>query len=139
MRRPPTATFCRCIEFRLELEVKRRGGQRRSRASFATGGGGNRSSDEPKPVVLFLPGLEMSSACFVENLPHQSAGFVFADANLDVWLANNRGTANGRRHEVFPPSDRQFWNFRQANEPIGVGSRGANRFNLVGTTWRDTI
>ncbi|KAH6928758.1 hypothetical protein HPB50_019241 [Hyalomma asiaticum] len=60
--------------------------------------------------VLVLHGTAMSSADFVLNFPHQSLGFLLADAGYDVWLGNFRGniyTSHTRYSSVNP----FFWNF----------------------------
>ncbi|CAD5214398.1 unnamed protein product [Bursaphelenchus okinawaensis] len=48
-------------------------------------------SNPNKPVVILQHGLECASDNFLLNLPHQSPGFVFADAGYDVWMPNSRG------------------------------------------------
>ncbi|KAL1437622.1 hypothetical protein MTO96_048769 [Rhipicephalus appendiculatus] len=65
---------------------------------------------EGKTPVLVLHGTAMSSADFVLNFPHQSLGFLLADAGYDVWLGNFRGniyTSHTRYTRINPV----FWNF----------------------------
>ncbi|TKR65354.1 hypothetical protein L596_025768 [Steinernema carpocapsae] len=62
-----------------------------------------------KPAVFMQHGLLDSSFTWVANLPHQSAGFIFADAGFDVWLGNVRGNTYGR-NGVDIHNDK-FWNF----------------------------
>ncbi|CAD5223259.1 unnamed protein product [Bursaphelenchus okinawaensis] len=73
---------------------------------------GRESGPAPnKPVIFFQHGLEASSSNWVANLPHQSAGFVFADRGYDVWLGNMRGNMYSKRHVKLNPHHRDFWKF----------------------------
>ncbi|CAD5227169.1 unnamed protein product [Bursaphelenchus xylophilus] len=58
-----------------------------------------------------MHGLVSSSATWVLNLPHQSAGFIFADAGFDVWLGNIRGNTYGRKHVILNDKQKEFWRF----------------------------
>lgn len=46
------------------------------------------------------------------NLYNFTQGFVLADANFDVWLANIRGNTYGSKHLNHSSSEKEFWDFR---------------------------
>ncbi|GMR46912.1 hypothetical protein PMAYCL1PPCAC_17107, partial [Pristionchus mayeri] len=77
--------------------------------------GRNVSSDNrniTRPAVLLVHGLLLSGSMWILNLPEQSAGFLYADAGLDVFIANVRGTTYGRRHRKLNPDvDADFWKY----------------------------
>ncbi|CAD5212984.1 unnamed protein product [Bursaphelenchus okinawaensis] len=62
------------------------------------------------PLIL-MHGLELTSASWILNGQNGSAGFYFADAGFDVWLANVRGNKYGRKHVKMNILDRNFWDF----------------------------
>lgn len=64
-----------------------------------------------KPVVLLQHGLLDTSATFVINGRKESLGFILADNNYDVFLANSRGNKYSLSHERLSPSSSQFWDF----------------------------
>ncbi|XP_072140747.1 lipase 3-like [Dermacentor andersoni] len=63
------------------------------------------------PPVLLVHGLLSSAAVWVLNYPHQSLGFLLADAGYDVWLGNYRGTPYSKGHIEFSDSDSRYWDF----------------------------
>ncbi|XP_050027157.2 gastric triacylglycerol lipase-like isoform X1 [Dermacentor andersoni] len=67
-------------------------------------------ASEGKTPVLILHGTAMSSADFVLNFPHQSLGFLLADAGYDVWLGNFRGNIYSS-HARYSRINPIFWNF----------------------------
>ncbi|CCD68856.1 Lipase lipl-4 [Caenorhabditis elegans] len=65
-----------------------------------------------RPVIFLQHGFLCSSFDWVANSPHQSAGFVFADAGFDVWLGNFRGNTYSRKHvSLNPDKDPKFWDW----------------------------
>ncbi|KAH7939593.1 hypothetical protein HPB52_014763 [Rhipicephalus sanguineus] len=75
-------------------------------------GGGRLPGALPGPPVLLVHGLLSSAVEWVINYPHQSLGFLLADAGYDVWLGNYRGTPYSRGHREYSDSDSRYWDFR---------------------------
>ncbi|CAI2353995.1 unnamed protein product [Caenorhabditis sp. 36 PRJEB53466] len=76
------------------------------------GKGVARADNSSRPVVFLQHGFLCSSFDWVANLPHQSAGFVFADAGFDVWMGNFRGNTYSRKHvSLNPNDDQEFWDW----------------------------
>ncbi|EFP04794.1 hypothetical protein CRE_30012 [Caenorhabditis remanei] len=64
-----------------------------------------------RPIVFMQHGLLADGFSWIPNLANQSAGFVFADAGFDVWIANSRGTPASQKHIGYGPENQKFWNF----------------------------
>ncbi|VDM62291.1 unnamed protein product [Angiostrongylus costaricensis] len=64
-----------------------------------------------RPVVFLQHGLLCTSSIWLLNLPHQSAGFIFADNGFDVWLGNMRGNAYSKQHVSIGSDSSDFWKF----------------------------
>ncbi|XP_075530098.1 lipase member K-like [Dermacentor variabilis] len=64
-----------------------------------------------RPPVILVHGFLSSAVEWVINYPHQSLGFLLADAGYDVWLANLRGTPYAREHLQLTEADKKYWNF----------------------------
>jgi gastric triacylglycerol lipase len=72
---------------------------------------GSTSHTPGKKAVFLQHGLLDSSFTWVSNLPHQSLGFVLADAGYDVWLGNVRGNTYSKQHNYYDTDDNDFWDF----------------------------
>ena len=65
-----------------------------------------------KPAALLMHGCECDSSVWVQNLQHQSLGYILADSGLDVWLGNVRGNLYGEGHiSLNSDKDSEFWKF----------------------------
>lgn len=60
--------------------------------------------------VLLVHGLLRSAHDWV--MTKSGLGYILADANYDVWLANTRGTFYSRKHiKLNPNTNRRYWEF----------------------------
>jgi len=73
-------------------------------------GKGQQPADN-KPIIFIQHGLECDCTNWITNLPSESAGFVFADAGMDVWLGNFRGCTYGLHHQTLSTKNTAFWQF----------------------------
>ncbi|KJH48958.1 hydrolase, alpha/beta domain protein, partial [Dictyocaulus viviparus] len=64
-----------------------------------------------KPLVFLQHGIFGDGFAWASNIANESAAFVFADAGVDVWIGNSRGTPPSQKHISYGPNDRRFWNF----------------------------
>lgn len=62
-------------------------------------------------MAFLQHGLVDSADSWIINEENLSPGFMFANAGYDVWLGNFRGNTYSKKHEVFHPKERQFWDF----------------------------
>jgi pimeloyl-ACP methyl ester carboxylesterase len=69
------------------------------------------TKNQVKKVALLQHGLLDSSTTWVMNFPHQSLGYILADAGYDVWLGNVRGNTYALNHVKLNKSEDEFWNF----------------------------
>ncbi|KAF8376391.1 hypothetical protein PRIPAC_82820 [Pristionchus pacificus] len=57
------------------------------------------------------PGVVGGASQFFLNPPESSPAFILADAGIDVFLLNYRGTTYGKRHITLQPRNNKFWQF----------------------------
>ncbi|XP_026575703.1 lipase member M-like isoform X2 [Pseudonaja textilis] len=71
----------------------------------------NRIPGGNKSAILLMHALVMEGSVWISNLPHQSLGFILADAGYDVWIGNYRGNSWSRGHTHLSVNETEFWNF----------------------------
>ena len=69
------------------------------------------TSNHKRPVALVIHVLECESTVFVTSSPEYSLAFLLADAGIDVWLGNVRGTHYSLSHEYLSADNPEFWVF----------------------------
>ncbi|XP_001988742.2 lipase 1 [Drosophila grimshawi] len=61
--------------------------------------------------VLLVHGLQDSSASWVLSGPGKALAYLLSDRGYDVWMLNVRGNRYSRKHIIYHPLQRQFWDF----------------------------
>lgn len=68
-------------------------------------------ADEMKPILL-LHGLSACGDTFFLD-KKKALPFYLSKMGYDIWLINNRGTLNSRRHKSLNSTrDKEYWQFR---------------------------
>ncbi|XP_043497848.1 lipase 3-like [Polistes fuscatus] len=64
-----------------------------------------------RPPVIINHGVLSSSADWVLLGPQKALAYTLCQAGYDVWLANARGNAYSKKHKIYTPKNREFWDF----------------------------
>ncbi|GMT12102.1 hypothetical protein PFISCL1PPCAC_3410, partial [Pristionchus fissidentatus] len=100
------------------------------------------------PPLLLAHGLGASAEHWLMNPPDSSPAFLLADAGLDVWLVNFRGSKYSKKHIKFKETDSAFWNFcwdemAEYDVPTAINTvrrvNGADRVYYVGHSQGTTL
>jgi pimeloyl-ACP methyl ester carboxylesterase len=102
----------------------------------------------PRPVILLHHGITLSSACFALLNANESLAYIFADAGLDVWMANTRGNTFSRGNYQYSYRDVEYWYHTideyglidaptQINKALEVS--GAKKLAFVGHSQGSTV
>ncbi|XP_053244622.1 lipase member M-like, partial [Podarcis raffonei] len=97
----------------------------------------NRIPGGLKATILLIHGLDLEGSDWIANTPHQSLGFILADAGYDVWIGNNRGNSWLRRHKNLTIEEEAFWDF--SFHEMGVYDLPAMTDFILQKTGRDKI
>ncbi|XP_034993750.2 lipase member M [Zootoca vivipara] len=97
----------------------------------------NRIPGGSKAAILLVHGLTLEGSDWIANPPHQSLGFILADAGYDVWIGNNRGNSWSRRHQSLTIEEEAFWDF--SFHEMGIYDLPAMTDFILQKTGRDKI
>eukprot|EP01135_Chromosphaera_perkinsii_P003256 Nk52_evm31s239 gene=Nk52_evmTU31s239 len=62
-----------------------------------------------KEAILLGHGLLDAADTWLQDQPHQSLGYILADACYDVWFTNNRGNFHSQGHKWLKKSDPRYY------------------------------
>nr|XP_028584369.1 putative lysosomal acid lipase/cholesteryl ester hydrolase [Podarcis muralis] len=99
--------------------------------------GGKLEDESLKATILLIHGLDLEGSDWIANPPHQSLGFILADAGYDVWIGNNRGNSWSRRHQNLTIEEEAFWDF--SFHEMGIYDLPAMTDFILQKTGRDKI
>ncbi|XP_015182224.1 PREDICTED: lipase 3-like isoform X2 [Polistes dominula] len=69
------------------------------------------NNSSSRPPVIVNHGVLSSSADWVLLGPQKALAYTLCQAGYDVWLVNARGNAYSRKHKIYTPKNREFWDF----------------------------
>ncbi|KAI4494095.1 hypothetical protein M0802_009249 [Mischocyttarus mexicanus] len=64
-----------------------------------------------RPPVIVNHGVLSSSADWVLLGPQKALAYTLCQAGYDVWLPNVRGNLYSKKHKVYTPKNKEFWDF----------------------------